>query len=229
MLTRRHIRIKVMQSVYSFSLKKQKELYKEIDFFKESVNQFFNLYFLLLGLIKALKNMIDEKIKAYSIHEIKKDKNYIALKRLSQNRILKFIGSHNELELILKNKIANLIQSKVLIDEPLKRHTTFGVGGSASIFVYPNNKEDLIKLLKFISKEKIKIFFMGSGSNLLISDNGFDGVIISLKKSFKNFEVNNSLEAKIGTGVMLGHMVRSLTKKSLVDSVFTYPVLDWIG
>ena len=119
------------------------------------------------------------------------------------------------MDLILKNKIANLIQSKVLIDEPLKRHTTFGVGGSASIFVYPNNKEDLIKLLKFISKEKIKIFFMGSGSNLLISDNGFDGVIISLKKSFKNFEVNDSLEAKIGTGVMLGHMVRALTKKSV--------------
>ena len=104
MLTRRHIRIKVMQSVYSFSLKKQKELQNEIQFFKESINQFFNLYFLLLGLIKALKNMIDEKIKAYSIHEIKKDKNYIALKRLSQNKILKFIGSHNELELKLKNK-----------------------------------------------------------------------------------------------------------------------------
>ena len=104
MLTRRHIRIKVMQSVYSFSLKKQKELHNEIQFFKESINQFFNLYFLLLGLIKALKNIIDEKIKAYSIHEIKKDKNYIALKRLSQNKILKFIGSHNELELNLKNK-----------------------------------------------------------------------------------------------------------------------------
>ena len=104
MLTRRHIRIKVMQSVYSFSLKKQKELQNEIQFFKESINQFFNLYFLLLGLIKALKNMIDEKIKAYSIHEIKKDKNYIALKRLSQNKILKFIDSHNELELKLKNK-----------------------------------------------------------------------------------------------------------------------------
>ena len=55
---------------------------------------------------------------------------------------------------------------------------------------------------------------MGSGSNLLISDKGFDGVIISLKKSFKNFEVNDSLEANIGTGVMLGNMVRLLTKKS---------------
>ena len=114
-----------------------------------------------------------------------------------------------------KNKIVSLIDSKVLIDEPLKKHTTFGVGGLASIFVYPNDKNDLIKLLKYTSKKNIKTFFMGSGSNLLISDNGFDGVIISLKKSFKNFEINNSLEANIGTGVMLGQMVRALTKKSV--------------
>ena len=119
------------------------------------------------------------------------------------------------MHLDMKNKIVSLIDSKVLIDEPLKKHTTFGVGGLSSIFVYPNDKNDLIKLLKYTSKKNIKTFFMGSGSNLLISDNGFDGVIISLKKSFKNFDINDSLEAKIGTGVMLGQMVRSLTKKSV--------------
>ena len=54
MLTRRHIRIKVMQSVYSFSLTNQKELKDELLFFEQSVNQFYNLYLLLLGLFKAL-------------------------------------------------------------------------------------------------------------------------------------------------------------------------------
>ena len=119
------------------------------------------------------------------------------------------------MHLDIKNKIVSLINSKVLINEPLKKHTTFGVGGLGSIFVYPNDKNDLITLLKYTSKKNIETFFMGSGSNLLISDNGFDGVIISLKKSFKNFEINDSLEANIGTGVMLGQMVRSLTKKSV--------------
>ena len=114
-----------------------------------------------------------------------------------------------------KNKIINLFNSKILIDEPLRKHTTFGVGGNASIFIYPKDKNDLVKLLKYVSKENIDIFFMGSGSNLLVSDKGFDGIIISLKKSFKNFKVNDSLEANIGTGVMLGHMVRLLTKKSV--------------
>ena len=119
------------------------------------------------------------------------------------------------MNLEIKNKIVDLIDSKILLDESLKKHTTFGVGGTSSIFAYPKDKRDLVKLLEYTSKENIKIFFIGSGSNLLISDNGFDGVVISLKKSFKNFEINNSLEANIGTGVMLGHMVRELTKKSV--------------
>ena len=58
---------------------------------------------------------------------------------------------------------------------------------------------------------------MGSGSNLLISDNGFDGIIVCLKKSFKHFELSDCLEANIGTGVMLGHIVRTLTKKSVLN------------
>ena len=94
---------------------------------------------------------------------------------------------------IIIKEITNLIDSKILIDEPLKKHTTFGVGGSSSIFIYPKDKDDLIKILKFISKNKIKIFFMGSGSNLLVHDSGFDGAILSLKNSFKNFEVTNNL------------------------------------
>jgi UDP-N-acetylmuramate dehydrogenase len=114
-----------------------------------------------------------------------------------------------------KNEIFRLLKSKILIDESLKKHTTFGVGGLASLFIYPYDISDLKTVLKYSFKNQIKIFFMGSGSNLLISDNGFDGIVICLRKSFKNFEFNDSLEAKIGTGVMLGHIVRTLTKNSV--------------
>ena len=116
----------------------------------------------------------------------------------------------------IKNEICDMIKSRVLIDEPLKKHTTFGVGGFASLFIYPNDIDDLKMILKYSFKNRIKTFFMGSGSNLLISDNGFDGIIVCLKKSFKHFELSNCLEANIGTGVMLGHIVRTLTKKSVL-------------
>ena len=116
---------------------------------------------------------------------------------------------------LYKKEISSLVNSKILFDEPLKKHTTFGVGGLASIFIYPSSIDDLKKILKYSFKNNIKIFFMGSGSNMLISDDGFNGIVICLRKSFKNFDYNDSFETIAGTGVMLGQMVRTLTKNSV--------------
>ena len=58
MLTRRHIRIKVMQSVYSYTVSKEKKVEDEIAFFKESVAKTFDLYLLILGLLKAIKQYV---------------------------------------------------------------------------------------------------------------------------------------------------------------------------
>ena len=116
---------------------------------------------------------------------------------------------------LYKKEISSLVNSKILFDEPLKKHTTFGVGGLASIFIYPSSIDDLKKILKYSFKNNIKIFFMGSGSNMLISDDGFNGIVICLRKSFKNFDYNDSFETIAGTGVMLGQMVRTLSKNSV--------------
>ena len=115
----------------------------------------------------------------------------------------------------IKNQIIELVKSKILLNESFIKHTTFGVGGGASIFIYPRNKKDLKKVLKFCSTNNIKIFFIGSGSNLLVSDKGFDGIVICLQKTFKKFELKSSLEATIESGVMLGNVVKVLSKKSI--------------
>jgi UDP-N-acetylmuramate dehydrogenase len=122
-------------------------------------------------------------------------------------------------------ELLKLIDSKILIDEPLKKHTTFGIGGNSSMFVFPENKKDLKIVLKYAFKNNIEIVFIGSGSNLLISDNGFKGIIISLKKTFKNFNINDQLEAEIETGVMLGNIVKILTQKSVkgIESLMGVP------
>ena len=111
----------------------------------------------------------------------------------------------------INNQISDLISSKVLIDEPLKKHTSFGIGGNASFYIYPENKTDLKNILQYSFINNIKVFFIGSGSNLLVSDNGFNGIVICLRKTFKNFIINKNLEATIGSGVMLGNMVKTLT------------------
>jgi len=104
MLTRRHIRIKVMQSVYSFAIGKEKKLQEEVLFFKESVAQTFDLYLLILALFKAIKLHVDEQILAYEKNQIKSDSKHQKLRRLSQNKALVFLFNHQGLEKQLKNK-----------------------------------------------------------------------------------------------------------------------------
>lgn len=94
------------------------------------------------------------------------------------------------------------------INESMSRHTTFGIGGSTSCMVFPKDKKDLIWILKFIKTHDIPKYFIGSGSNLLVSDQGFDGIVISLKKTFKELSFFPDLSFIAETGVMLGTLVK---------------------
>ena len=104
MLTRRHIRIKVMQSFYSYSIGKKKKLEDEIVFFRESVTQTYHLYFLILALLKSIKTYVDDQLLAYRKNQIQKDGKYLKFVHLSKNRFLEFIKQHDHLQKQLENK-----------------------------------------------------------------------------------------------------------------------------
>ena len=71
---------------------------------------------------------------------------------------------------------------KVLENVSLKDYTTYKIGGNAKYLVQPNDKDSLIGLIKYLKDNKIKWFVIGNGSNLIFSDNIYDGVIIKLDK-----------------------------------------------
>lgn len=103
MLTRRHIRIKVMQSVYSFSQRENGKLEEELNFFDASVSQSFELYTALLGLIKALMDLVQDQLKVHEkIGSV--DLKYQHLKLLSNNRVMLMIQQHAVLEKKLQSK-----------------------------------------------------------------------------------------------------------------------------
>ncbi|MDA7698913.1 transcription antitermination factor NusB [Flavobacteriaceae bacterium] len=104
MLTRRHIRIKVMQSVYSFNIGQQNKLEQEVLFFKESVEQTFNLYLLLLGLLKSLHAYADEQLVITRKNKIQSEDQINALQKFTQNRVLLFLKDHEILAKQLDNK-----------------------------------------------------------------------------------------------------------------------------
>ncbi len=107
-----------------------------------------------------------------------------------------------------KKDIRKMLTSVMTFDEPLAKHTTFGIGGPADCMIFPETREELSKLLKYAYQKKISAIFIGSGSNILVWDKGFDGIVISLKKSFKNLTIKRNSQIIVEAGVMLGTMVK---------------------
>ncbi|MGI9541257.1 MAG: transcription antitermination factor NusB [Flavobacteriaceae bacterium] len=93
-----------MQSVYSFNLGQQNKLEQEVLFFKESVEQTFNLYLLLLGLLKALQAHAEDQLEIIEKNKIQNDSQFNILKTFSKNRVLIFLKEHEVLAKQLDNK-----------------------------------------------------------------------------------------------------------------------------
>ena len=64
--------------------------------------------------------------------------------------------------------------------EPMKRHTTFRIGGPAAVFISPGSEEELREVLNLLKRRKYPLDHPGNGSNLLVSDEGFKGAVISM-------------------------------------------------
>ncbi len=113
-------------------------------------------------------------------------------------------------------------------DEPLAPYTTLGIGGPCDIFAVPEDMEDLRALLKDIRDLKIPFFVIGGGSNLLISDKGFRGVVISLGKGFDRIEVKGQ-RVEVGGATRLSKLVNLLISSSLSGAEFLWWIPGTFG
>lgn len=87
----------------------------------------------------------------------------------------------------LKTELQNLFGEGVAFDVPLNQHTHIHVGGPADAFVSPKNAEQLRQILVWAKEKKIPCFILGKGSNTLVKDGGFRGMVINLTKGFRHF------------------------------------------
>ena len=106
------------------------------------------------------------------------------------------------------------VKGTFLKNEPMAKHTSYGIGGPAPAYITPSDQNDLKQILIFAKDNNINTFFAGSGSNLLVADEGFQGIVITLGKSFTKLSIDgNNLEAEVG--VMLGKIVKETIKRNL--------------
>lgn len=102
------------------------------------------------------------------------------------------------------NEIEKLLgYENVLINEPMKNHTTFKIGGLCDVFVKPTTVEQVKEVVKLLQDNNINYYIVGNGSNLLVSDEGYRGVIINLFNNFSDITVKDDI-ITANAGALLG-------------------------
>lgn len=97
----------------------------------------------------------------------------------------------------------------------LSKHTTFRIGGEAKFFVEAGSEKELKEALEYATKNKLKVFVLAGGSNVLFSDEGFDGFIIKLNTNKKNIHEINENEIECWAGTNLNDVVNFAKDKGL--------------
>jgi UDP-N-acetylmuramate dehydrogenase len=123
-----------------------------------------------------------------------------------------------------KQKLEGRIGGRVLYGEPLAQYTSFGIGGPADIMVIPEGVEDVRTALGFCQAEGIPYLLMGGGSNLLVRDGGFRGIVLHLDGVFLQLRVEGR-RVWSGAGVRLSRLVAFCSKLALsgVESLAGIP------
>ena len=103
----------------------------------------------------------------------------------------------------IENKFCACLGSdNVYRNEPMKKHTTFRIGGPADYYLCPHSAKEIQKVVEICREEKIPYFILGNGSNLLVSDKGYRGAVIQLWKNVSDIRVDGCLiEAKAGASL----------------------------
>ena len=111
----------------------------------------------------------------------------------------------------------------------LKNLNTYHIGGTAKYLVSPNSIKDLISILKITKENKLKYFILGNGSNIVLNDREYDGVVIRLNKlNGYNIEEDKQM-AYAEAGVMLPTLVKDAVDRSLTGLEFASGIPGTIG
>ena len=97
---------------------------------------------------------------------------------------------------------ANVPEEDILTEEPMSRHTTFRIGGEAACFIRISSEEQLRKLIPYFENVSIEYFVLGRGSNLLVGDKGYPGVILQISDACQQIEAEgNRLQVQAGAAL----------------------------
>ena len=119
-------------------------------------------------------------------------------------------------------------QVEILEAEPMKNHTTFRIGGPADALALPKTPEEVAEVVRFCHEHAQPYYVLGNGSNLLVSDEGYRGIVLQLYRNFNDIQVNGEM-ITVQSGAMLAAVARTAYQNGLTGLEFASGIPGTIG
>lgn len=125
------------------------------------------------------------------------------------------------------------IRGEVRFHETMRAHTSFRLGGPADVLAFPRDTGDLQQVLALARQERIPLFVLGRGTNLLVGDSGFRGLVVSLKEGFREVEIlqeeGGHCQLRCGAGVRLASLIGYSLREGLSGLEFAVGIPGSVG
>ena len=135
---------------------------------------------------------------------------------------------------LMKDRLCEIVgEGNVLTEEPMKLHTTFRIGGAADYFVMPDSPEQISLTILFCKQNNLPYYIIGNGSNLLVGDYGYRGVIIQVGERFEqvSFEEmdNKRVRVTAGAGILLSKLAANIAREELTGFEYASGIPGTLG
>lgn len=122
-----------------------------------------------------------------------------------------------------------ITENRIRFNEPMEYHTSLHIGGEADSFVMPLDSDEIKKLVLLCREQGMPYYIMGNGSNLLVSDEGYRGLIIRLGEQFSDIKISVDGTVRAKAGVLLSRLANEIAKHELTGFEFASGIPGTLG
>lgn len=129
----------------------------------------------------------------------------------------------------LYDEIKKIIpENRLLLDEPMSNHTSFKIGGKTALLIEIGNTKEIVELITLLRNRDAKYFIMGNGSNLLVADAGYTGIVVKLSDYYTDVVITGS-RVVAEAGILLSTLSKIIAKDAFIGFEFASGIPGTVG
>ena len=134
------------------------------------------------------------------------------------------------MEEVFYNRLIEILNYKqIFLKESMKNHTTLHIGGPADYFFTPGSANEMMKVIELCKSSHMPYYIMGNGSNLLVSDDGYRGLIMKIGDNYSNLSISEDGTVLAQGGILLSKLANAIAKESLTGFEFASGIPGTLG